>query len=118
MPDAVPNPTSAPSDLAWRVIGLTSLYRLLLPPVLLILQSLATPGILAPAEDPVLFRVVCYVYLVLGVLLILARRVPRPSPLRRAQRSPRGRRRQSPRARARTSTRSRGSPVCPRARRG
>jgi two-component system, NtrC family, sensor histidine kinase PilS len=78
-PDAVPNPTSAPSDLAWRVIGLTNLYRLLLPPVLLILQSLATPGILAPAENPVLFRVVCYIYLVVGVLLILARRVPRPS---------------------------------------
>jgi two-component system sensor histidine kinase PilS (NtrC family) len=79
MPAAVPNPTSAPSDLAWRVIGLTNLYRLLLPPVLLILQSLATPGILAPAENPVLFRVVCYTYLLVGVLLILARRVPRPS---------------------------------------
>ncbi|HTV77199.1 MAG TPA: HAMP domain-containing sensor histidine kinase [Steroidobacteraceae bacterium] len=79
MPDAVPRPTSAPSDLAWRVIGLTNLYRLLLPPVLLVLQVLATPAILAPAEDPVLFRVVCYIYLVVGVLLILARRVPRPS---------------------------------------
>jgi two-component system sensor histidine kinase PilS (NtrC family) len=78
-PEAILNPTPAPSDLAWRVIGLTSLYRLLLPPVLLTLQVLATPGILAPAEDPVLFRVVCYGYLVAGVLLILARRVPRPS---------------------------------------
>jgi two-component system, NtrC family, sensor histidine kinase PilS len=79
MPDTVPTSTSAPSDLAWRVIGLTNLYRLLLPPVLLILQSVATPGILAPAEDPVLFRSVCYAYLALGLLLILARRVPRPS---------------------------------------
>ena len=79
MPDTVPTSTSAPSDLAWRVIGLTNLYRLLLPPVLLILQGLATPGVLAPAEDPVLFRAVCYGYLVLGLLLILARRVPRPS---------------------------------------
>jgi two-component system sensor histidine kinase PilS (NtrC family) len=78
MPDAVPNPTPAPSDLAWRVIGLTSLYRLLLPPVLLILQGLASPGILARAADPELFRIVCYLYLVAGVLLILARRVPRP----------------------------------------
>jgi len=78
-PDAVPNPTSAPSDLAWRVIGLTNLYRLLLPPVLLILQGLATPGVLAAAADPVLFRAVCYGYLALGLLLILARRVPRPS---------------------------------------
>jgi two-component system sensor histidine kinase PilS (NtrC family) len=79
MPDAVPTPTSAPSDLAWRVIGLTSLYRLLLPPVLLILQGVATPGVLAPVENPALFRAVCYGYFVLGLVLILARRVPRPS---------------------------------------
>ena len=79
MPDAAPNPTPAPSDLAWRVIGLTNLYRLLLPPVLLILQGLASPAILARTADPELFRIVCYLYLVAGVLLILARRVPRPS---------------------------------------
>ena len=79
MPDAAPNPTPAPSDLAWRVIGLTSLYRLFLPPVLLVLQALASPGILAPAPQPEMFQVVCYAYLVAGVLLILARRVPRPS---------------------------------------
>ena len=64
MPSA--NPTPAPSDLAWRVIGLTNLYRLLLPPVLLILQGLASPGILAPAQEPELFQVVCYAYLVAG----------------------------------------------------
>jgi len=79
MSDVVPNSTSAPSDLAWRVIGLTNLYRLLLPPVLLVLQGLSTPGILAPSQDPRLFQLVCYAYLILGVLLILARRVPRPS---------------------------------------
>jgi two-component system sensor histidine kinase PilS (NtrC family) len=79
MPDAVMNPTPAPSDLAWRVIGLTNLYRLLLPPVLLILQGLASPGLLAQPQEPELFQVVCYAYLVAGVLLILARRVPRPS---------------------------------------
>jgi two-component system sensor histidine kinase PilS (NtrC family) len=78
MPDAIPNPTPVPSDLAWRVIGLTNLYRLLLPPVLLILQGLASPGILAPAPEPRLFQVVCYGYLVAGLLLILARRIPRP----------------------------------------
>jgi len=78
MPDAVPNPTPVPSDLAWRVIGLTNLYRLLLPPVLLILQGLASPGILVPAPEPRLFQVVCFGYLVAGLLLILARRIPRP----------------------------------------
>ncbi|HTY95082.1 MAG TPA: histidine kinase dimerization/phospho-acceptor domain-containing protein, partial [Steroidobacteraceae bacterium] len=79
MPDAVANPTPAPSDLAWRVIGLTSLYRLLLPPGLLLLQALASPGILARTQEPELFQVVCYAYLVAGVLLVLARRLPRPS---------------------------------------
>jgi len=79
MPDADASPTPAPSDLAWRVIGLTNLYRLLLPPVLLILQALASPGILARPQEPELFQVVCYAYLVAGALLILARRVPRPS---------------------------------------
>jgi two-component system sensor histidine kinase PilS (NtrC family) len=79
MSAAAASPTPAPSDLAWRVIGLTNLYRLLLPPVLLILQGLASPGILAQPQEPELFQVVCYAYLVAGVLLILARRVPRPS---------------------------------------
>jgi two-component system sensor histidine kinase PilS (NtrC family) len=78
MPDAIPNPTPVPSDLAWRVIGLTNLYRLLLPPVLLLLQGFASPGILVPAPEPRLFQVVCYGYLVAGLLLILARRIPRP----------------------------------------
>src|ERR1700733_5680063 len=79
MPDAIPSPTPVPSDLAWRVIGLTNLCRLLLPPVLLILQGLASPGILARVPEPQLFQVVCYGYLVAGLLLILARRIPRPS---------------------------------------
>jgi two-component system sensor histidine kinase PilS (NtrC family) len=78
MPDAIPNPTPVPSDLAWRVIGLTNLYRLLLPPVLLVLQGLASPGILVPAPEPRLFQLACFGYLVAGLLLILARRIPRP----------------------------------------
>ncbi len=71
MPNAVPQPTAAPSDLAWRVIGLTSLYRLFLPPVLLVLQALASPGILAPTEQPEMFRAVCYAYLIAGVVLLV-----------------------------------------------
>src|ERR1700733_782104 len=79
MPDAAPNATPAPSDLAWRVIGLTNLYRLLLPPALLILQGVARPNILARAPEAGMFQAVCYAYLLAGVLLILARRIPRPS---------------------------------------
>ncbi len=52
---------------------------LLLPPVLLILQGFASPGILARPQELELFQIACYGYLVAGVLLILARRVPRPS---------------------------------------
>jgi two-component system sensor histidine kinase PilS (NtrC family) len=47
--------------------------------VVLILLGGASPGILARAADPALFRIVCYLYLVAGMLLILARRWPRPS---------------------------------------
>jgi two-component system, NtrC family, sensor histidine kinase PilS len=79
MPNSVATPTPAPSDLAWRVIGLTSLYRLLLPPGLLLLQALASPGILARTQDPELFQVACIAYFAAGVLLVLARRLPRPS---------------------------------------
>ena len=35
MPASVASPATAPSDLAWRVIGLVNLYRLLVPLVLL-----------------------------------------------------------------------------------
>jgi two-component system sensor histidine kinase PilS (NtrC family) len=79
MPNAVSLPTPAPSDLAWRVIRVTSLYRLFLPPILLVLQAFASPGFLAPAEQPHMFRAVCYAYLIAGVVLMWARRVPRPS---------------------------------------
>ena len=41
----------APSDLAWRVIGLLNLYRLLVPLVLLALHSFAGPG-LGPRDRP------------------------------------------------------------------
>jgi two-component system, NtrC family, sensor histidine kinase PilS len=61
---------SAPSsDLAWRVVGLANLYRLLLPPVLYGLLLLTRPTPTVGASDPQLFTFVCMVYWMLGGLM-------------------------------------------------
>jgi two-component system sensor histidine kinase PilS (NtrC family) len=57
------------SDLAWRVVGLANLYRLLLPPVLVGLQLLTRPTPTVGASDPDLFIAICIVYWVLGGLV-------------------------------------------------
>ena len=69
----------APSDLAWRVIGLNNLYRLLIPPVLLTMQQLSTNEYIVRAHNPSLFTSVCVGYFIAGVLLVLARRLTWPS---------------------------------------
>jgi two-component system sensor histidine kinase PilS (NtrC family) len=61
-------------DLAWRVIGLVNLYRLLLPPVLLAMQWLAGQDAL-PTTHPALFVSACVAYFSVGVLLVVARRL-------------------------------------------
>jgi two-component system sensor histidine kinase PilS (NtrC family) len=71
--------TPGPSDLAWRVIGLNNLYRLLIPPVLLTMQQLSTNEYIVRAQRPSLFINVCVGYFIAGVLLILARRLTWPS---------------------------------------
>ena len=64
-----------PSDLAWRVIGLLNLYRLLVPLVLLSMQSLSGTGWeLVPAR-PRLFLSACTTYFTAALLLIIARRL-------------------------------------------
>ncbi len=69
----------APSDLAWRVIGLANLYRLLVPPVILITQWLLGPQWLGPSERPAMLTAVCVAYFTMGVLLVLSRRLAWPS---------------------------------------
>ncbi len=68
--------TPAPqgSDLAWRVVGLANLYRLLLPPVLWGLQLLTRPTPTVGASNPDLFTAICIVYWVLGGLVAFAGR--------------------------------------------
>ena len=71
-PDAPPPPLqSVPrvdSDLAWRIVGLANIYRLLLPPALYTLELLTRPTPSVGASDPRLFIVVCVAYWVLGWL--------------------------------------------------
>jgi len=64
-----------PSDLAWRVIGLLNLYRLLVPLTLLSMQSLSVTGWELVAARPRLFVSACITYFTAAVLLIIARRL-------------------------------------------
>ena len=68
-------PSSAPSDLAWRVIGLLNLYRLLVPLVLISMQWLAGPQWALTATRPTLFLSACIAYFTSAVLLVIARRL-------------------------------------------
>jgi two-component system sensor histidine kinase PilS (NtrC family) len=72
-------PATAPSDLAWRVIGLVNLYRLLVPVVLLVVQYLGGPQVSLLAERPSLLFTVCVAYFFVGVLMVVARRLSWPS---------------------------------------
>jgi two-component system sensor histidine kinase PilS (NtrC family) len=65
-------------DLAWRVIGLVNLYRLLLPPVLVTMQWLAGQEPLLTGR-PNTFLSACIAYFSAGVLLVVARRLSWPN---------------------------------------
>jgi two-component system sensor histidine kinase PilS (NtrC family) len=74
-PASTAPPFVTPSDLAWRVIGLLSLYRLLVPLVLLSMQSLSGPGLGLATARPALFLSACIAYFTAAVLLVIARRL-------------------------------------------
>src|SRR4029078_13718708 len=77
---AVAAPTiTAPSDLAWRVIVLVILYRLLVPVALLAMQWLAGPQLTVIATETEMLFSVCVGYFFVGVLLVVARRMSWPS---------------------------------------
>ena len=75
MPVNAATAPTAPTDLAWRVIGLLNLYRLLVPIVLISVQALAGPQWALLATRPRLFLSACIAYLTAAVLLIIARRL-------------------------------------------
>jgi two-component system sensor histidine kinase PilS (NtrC family) len=66
---------TTPTDLAWRVVGLLNLYRLLVPLVLIAVQALAGPQWALLATQPRLFLSACVAYLTAAILLIIARRL-------------------------------------------
>src|SRR5579863_6894541 len=75
-----PVPLAGPSgDLAWRVVGLANLYRLLLPPVLFALYLFTRPTPTVGGSDPQLFTIVCAFYWALGALYAFGGRGHWPS---------------------------------------
>jgi two-component system sensor histidine kinase PilS (NtrC family) len=75
-PDAGQDPRRAvpQTDLAWRIVGLANLYRLLAVPVLMAVHLLTGPQPLFGMQSPPLFRLVAFTWFVLAVLLALAGR--------------------------------------------
>lgn len=75
MPANAATAPTAPTYLAWRVIGLLNLYRVLVPLVLMVVQALAGPQWALLATRPRLFLSACIAYLTAAVLLVIARRL-------------------------------------------
>ncbi len=73
-PDSPAARESARTDLAWRIVGLTNLYRLLAVLVMLVVHLLTQPTPSFGSAAPQLFRLILLVYLLLAVLLTLAGR--------------------------------------------
>jgi two-component system sensor histidine kinase PilS (NtrC family) len=65
---------TAPTDLAWRVIGLVNLYRLLVPPALYALFAFAGANSSLGEARPPLFLWTCIVYLAAGVAIVVGGR--------------------------------------------
>src|SRR5262245_49064220 len=64
----------APTDLAWRVIGLVNLYRLLIPPSLYLLYVFFGSTTQLGAARPQLFLWVCVVYFAAGIAIVVGGR--------------------------------------------
>ena len=73
-----PTPT-APTDLARRVVGLLNLYRLLIPPTLLLISYLTEPQSTVGSAHPTLFLSTCALYFLFGIGLVLAQRLTWPN---------------------------------------
>ncbi len=72
--DAAANGESAQTDLAWRIVGLTNLYRLLAVVVMLSVHLLTQPLPAFGSSNPRLFRVALGCYFTLAALLAFAGR--------------------------------------------
>jgi two-component system, NtrC family, sensor histidine kinase PilS len=70
---------AASVDLAWRVVALANLYRLLLPPVLFAVYIFTRPTPNVGGTNPQVFLLLCLVYWVLGGLFAFGGRGHWPS---------------------------------------
>jgi two-component system sensor histidine kinase PilS (NtrC family) len=75
MPASATPSSAAPSDLAWRVIGLLNLYRMLVPLVLISMQLLVGTEWAPVTTRLSLFMSACVAYFTAGLLLVIARRL-------------------------------------------
>src|SRR6187401_3266338 len=64
----------APTDLAWRVIGLVNLYRLLVPPALYSLYAFSGANAAVGSQRPELFLWTCVVYSAAGLAIVVGGR--------------------------------------------
>jgi len=71
--------STAPGDLARRVIGLLNLYRLLIPPSLLAIGWITEPQPTVGGEHPTLFLAACVLYLAAGLIFVLGQRFRAPT---------------------------------------
>jgi two-component system sensor histidine kinase PilS (NtrC family) len=69
----------APTDLAWRVIGLVNLYRLLIPPALFAVARYFGAGTPIGATYPELFLWACLVYFAAGIAIVVGGRKLMPN---------------------------------------
>lgn len=60
--------------MARRVVGLLNMYRLLIPPTLLLIRQLTQPQSPVGAAHPMLFDSLCALYFLFGIGLVLAQR--------------------------------------------
>jgi two-component system sensor histidine kinase PilS (NtrC family) len=60
----------APTDLAWRVIGLVNLYRLLVPPSVYALFVFSGSGATLGSVFPELFLWTCVMYFAMGIAIV------------------------------------------------
>ena len=72
MPIAAAPP--APTDLAWRVIGLVNLYRLLIPPSVYAIYTFAGSSSPMGSAWPEVFLWTCVVYFTAGIAIVIGGR--------------------------------------------
>lgn len=76
---AMPDSSSAPADLTWRIVGLVNVYRLLAAGMLLAVHLLTLPAPTFGESLPRVFVQMCVIYFSIGALLSVAGRRYWPS---------------------------------------